>query len=220
MLELCKQLAIDNARYLGNVEGVDLDLLKDILPHCTIDQLIRIEDATKGRDLSSVTDSLWKRFFEKQFGVDDANEVIRKMKQKQTVFKWRRLYEAKMEVIEKEQNEIAKKIRRRYEESETQKKNRQVQLCNKAPPSSRKRSFYGGSGPSNSCSSLKGNLMKKARMEYLNSHEAKIHVAMRKNALQRKIFPSQSVPHSSKPNNFLGKSLSSSTLGKAVARRQ
>ncbi|XP_008807727.2 uncharacterized protein LOC103720002 [Phoenix dactylifera] len=219
LLELCKQLAIYNVRYIGNVEALDLHLLKDILPHCTIDQLTRIEDATKGRDLSPVTDDLWKRFYENQFGVDNTNNVIRKMKQKRIVFKWRRLYEAKMKVIEEEQNQIAKKIKQRYEESEAKRQSRQIRLCNKVPPSSGKRSFYGGSGSSNSCSNLRGNLMKKAKMEYLNSHEARIHAAMRKNALERKSFPTQSTPRSSKPNNFSGNSLSSSKLARPGERK-
>lgn len=217
LLELCKQLAIDNVRYIGNVEAVDLHLLEDILPHCTIDQLTHIEDATLGRDLSPVTDNLWKRFYEKQFGVDNTNNVIRRMKQKQVVFKWRRLYEAKMKVIEEEQNQIAKKIKQRYEESEAKRQSRQVRLCNKVPPSSGKRSFYGGSGSSNGCSNLKGNLMKKAKMEYLNSHEARIHATMRKNALGRKSFPAQSTPRTTKPN-FPGNSLSNPKLAKPVAR--
>lgn len=47
----------------------------------------------KGRDLSPVTDSLWKIFYEKEFGVQNAETVIKRMKQKKVVFKWRLLYE-------------------------------------------------------------------------------------------------------------------------------
>lgn len=40
-----------------------------------------------------MTDALWKRFYEQQFGVESANTVIKRMKQKKIVFKWRQLFE-------------------------------------------------------------------------------------------------------------------------------
>ncbi|RRT64965.1 hypothetical protein B296_00041431, partial [Ensete ventricosum] len=98
LVELCLQTAISNVRYIGDVGEVDLYLLKDILPHCNIDQLTHIENSTEvshalGRDLTPVTDALWKRFYEQQFGVESANTVIKRMKQKKVVFKWRQLFE-------------------------------------------------------------------------------------------------------------------------------
>jgi len=47
----------------------------------------------QGRDLSPVTDKLWKKFFEKQFGTNSTNEVIKRMKEKKVSFRWAQLYE-------------------------------------------------------------------------------------------------------------------------------
>ncbi|RZS05726.1 hypothetical protein BHM03_00036273 [Ensete ventricosum] len=47
LVELCLQTAISNVRYIGDVGEVDLYLLKDILPHCNIDQLTHIENSTE-----------------------------------------------------------------------------------------------------------------------------------------------------------------------------
>lgn len=47
----------------------------------------------QGRDLSEVTDSLWKRFYERHFGEESLNLVSKRMKDNKVVFKWRLLYE-------------------------------------------------------------------------------------------------------------------------------
>ena len=47
LLELCIQTAIDNVRYIGDVGETDIYLLKDILPHCTADQLMHIENSSE-----------------------------------------------------------------------------------------------------------------------------------------------------------------------------
>lgn len=47
----------------------------------------------QGSDLSPVTDKLWKMFFEKQFGTNSINEVIKRMREKRVSFKWMQLYE-------------------------------------------------------------------------------------------------------------------------------
>ncbi|XP_042376239.1 uncharacterized protein LOC121969962 isoform X1 [Zingiber officinale] len=201
LVELCTQTAIANLRYMGDVGDMDLDLLKDILPHCNIDQLTHIENSTEGRDLSPVTDGLWKRFYEQQFGSESTNIVIKRMKQKKIVFKWRLLYEAKLKEREEAQNRMAEKLKQRYAESQAKKQSRQIKICSKVPPSS-KRSFWEGSGPGTNLSNVKGNLMKKAKLEYLNSHEAKVHAQIRKNSLQRNSFTSQSIYRSVKPNSF------------------
>ncbi|KAG6536809.1 hypothetical protein ZIOFF_001878 [Zingiber officinale] len=219
LVELCTQTAIANLRYMGDVGDMDLDLLKDILPHCNIDQLTHIENSTKGRDLSPVTDGLWKRFYEQQFGSESANIVIKRMKQKKVVFKWRLLYEAKLKEREEAQNRMAEKLKQRYAESQAKKQSRQIKICSKVPPSS-KRSFWEGSGPGTNLSNVKGNLMKKAKLEYLNSHEAKVHAQIRKNSLQRNSFTSQSIYRSAKPNSFQPRnSASSSRSVKPVARK-
>lgn len=54
---------------------------------CLIDVL------SQGRNLSPVTDKLWKKFFEKQFGTNSTDEVIKRMKEKRVSFRWMQLFE-------------------------------------------------------------------------------------------------------------------------------
>ncbi|XP_020091251.1 transcription elongation factor B polypeptide 3 [Ananas comosus] len=219
LVELCTRKAIDNLRYLGDVGELDLYLLKDIVAHCTVDQLAHIENSTKGRDLSPVTDSLWKRFYEQQFGVESTNLAIKRMKQKHVFFKWKQLYEAKTKEREEAQNRVAEKLKQRYAESLAQKQSRQIRICSKIPPSGGKRSFWGG-GASSTISNFKSPLMKKAKIECLNSPEAKIHATMRKNALQRNNLTFKSAPSPVKPNNLRGMDPSASSKAAKPAVRK
>ncbi|KAF9625964.1 hypothetical protein IFM89_028350 [Coptis chinensis] len=209
LVQLCVQTAIDNVRYLGNIGDTDIDLLEDILSHCTLDQLKCIEDSTQGRDLSPVTDKLWKKFYKKEFGVDCLNTLVEKMNKRKVSFKWRELFEAKTKAVEEASMEIRERFRQRYEEEQARKQSRQTRICTKLPPSSSKRNFWGSSGPGTNFSNAKGSLMKKARMEYLNSHEAKVHATIRKNAVQRS--QSQSIRRPTKPAGLLGKHTASSS---------
>ncbi|XLT09549.1 hypothetical protein HN51_055342, partial [Arachis hypogaea] len=49
LVDLCVQKIIDNIRYLGNVGCVDLHLLEQILPHYTVDQLMRVEKGKRSK---------------------------------------------------------------------------------------------------------------------------------------------------------------------------
>lgn len=49
LVDLCVRLAIDNVRYIGYVGGVDFQLLEKIMQHCTLEQLMHIEDSTQVR---------------------------------------------------------------------------------------------------------------------------------------------------------------------------
>ncbi|XP_068638905.1 uncharacterized protein [Aristolochia californica] len=198
LLQLCIQTAIDNIRYLGDVGETDIHLLKEILPHCTADQLMQIEKSSQGRDLSFVTDSLWKKFYQQHLGEESQNLVLKRMKQKQVVFKWRQLYEAKLKERDEAQQRSVERLRKLYAEEGVKKQSRQIQICSKVPPSN-KRGFWGGSGPTGGCST-KGNLMKKARTEFLKSHEVKVHQSMRRKTFQTKPLPSSSVLRSVKPS--------------------
>ncbi|XP_042489680.1 uncharacterized protein LOC122069681 [Macadamia integrifolia] len=210
LVELCIQTAIDNVRYIGDVGETDIYLLKDVLPHCTVDQLMHIENSTVGRDLSPVTDNLWKKFYEKQFGTKSTDIVIERMKQKKLSFKWKQLYEAKQKDWDEAQKKSIDRFKERYEKETVKKQSKQIQICTKVPPSSSKRSFFGGPG---SCNGAKGSLMKKARMEFLNSHE--VRAAAMKKALQR----NQGTSHMVKPSGFHGKGSSSSRTMKPFQRR-
>ncbi|XP_027341332.1 LOW QUALITY PROTEIN: transcription elongation factor B polypeptide 3 [Abrus precatorius] len=183
LVDLCVQKVIDNIRYLGNVGCVDQHLLEQILPHCTLDQLRHVEKSTEGRDLTPVTDKLWKKFFEMQFGVNCTNEVIRRMREKRVSFKWMQLYEAKVKEMAQVENEALDRIKKLYEKEDARKQSRQVRLCTKVPPSS-KRKFWGDNGPGYNVSNVKSNIMKKAKIEFLKSQEVKNLAAMKKNSIQ------------------------------------
>ncbi|KAJ1441396.1 hypothetical protein SESBI_01541 [Sesbania bispinosa] len=184
LVDLCVQKVIDNIRYLGNVGSVDHHLLERILPHCTLDQLMHVEKASEGSDLSPVTDKLWKKFFEKQFGTNSTNEVIKRMREKRVSFKWMQLYEAKVKEMAQAENEALDRIKQLYKKEDARKQSRQVRLCTKVPPSSKRR-FWGDNGPGYNVSNVKSNIMKKAKIDLLKSQEVKNLAAMKKNSIQR-----------------------------------
>ncbi|KAJ4981249.1 hypothetical protein NE237_032086 [Protea cynaroides] len=201
-------------RYLGDLGETDIHLLKDILPHCTVDQLMHIENSTVGRDLSPVTDKLWKKFYDQQFGAKSTDLVIERMKHRKVSFKWKQLYEAKLKDWDELQKKSVDRLKQLYKKETVRKESRQIQICTKVPPSSAKRSFYGGPGSCSGVSSGKGNLMKKAKMDFLNSHEARIG-AMKK-AMQR----NQGTSHTIKPSGVLGKGSASSSISKTPFQRR
>ncbi|ESW18379.1 hypothetical protein PHAVU_006G035900, partial [Phaseolus vulgaris] len=80
--------------------------------------LMNVEKFTKGRDLSPVTDKLRKKFFEKQFGTNSTNEVIKRMKEKKVSFKWVQLYEAKGKEMAQTENEALDRIKQLYKKED------------------------------------------------------------------------------------------------------
>ncbi|KAH9296425.1 hypothetical protein KI387_040013, partial [Taxus chinensis] len=217
LLELCLQNAIDCIRYLGDVGETESDLLKVILVHCTPEQLKFIEDSTEGRDLSPVTDSIWLKFYERKFGEENANLVKKRMKQKGVCFKWKLLFEAKAEEHEKEQQKTLQKslnrLKQLYAKADQEKQNKQIQICTKVPPTKRNRN-YGGSGSSIDFSNVKGRLMKKAKIEFVASREARVQATtMNKISAQSRI----SLGRLSNVSSILGKSSSSMTSGQTLS---
>ncbi|KAH7571570.1 hypothetical protein ACOSP7_014239 [Xanthoceras sorbifolium] len=183
LVDLCVETAIDNVRYIGDVGETDLHLLDRILPHCTCDQLMHVENCTKGRDLTPVTDKLWKKFYKKEFGEKSLNVVIERMKENKVAFRWKQLYEAKVRDLTEAEKKTSDRLKQLYQKEDARKQSRQTRLCTKTPPSSNKRSF--GSGPGYGLSGVKSNLMKKAKIDFLNSQEVKNLAAMRKNAVKK-----------------------------------
>ncbi|KAI3465881.1 hypothetical protein Pfo_022544 [Paulownia fortunei] len=212
LVDLCVQMAIDNVRYLGDVGETDYHLLDRILSHCTLDQLMHIENSTEGRDLSPVTDKLWKKFYKLQFGVDSTTIVVERMRQRKVTFKWRQLYEAKVKEREEATQKSLDRIKQRYQEEDARKQSRQVRLCTKVPPSSRKRSFCGGVAASNIYNTKSG-LMKKAKLEFINSREVKNMAAMKNKVVHR----NHSVSSMGKP--IVTSGLASSSSSKLIQRR-
>ncbi|XP_066350965.1 uncharacterized protein [Miscanthus floridulus] len=187
LLELCVRKAIDNLRYMESVDGVEMDLLKRILPHCTQEHLTNIEKNTE-MDLSSVTDPLWKRFYYQEFGQEHTNKVIARLKAlKETrpdaKYTWWRLFEARKEKQKQAEDEMVEKFTKKFQAEKAEKQSKQIKLCTKVPPSS-KRSFFGGSGPSSlSNCSYKSPILKKARMEA--DSKARLQSAIQKNTFSR-----------------------------------
>lgn len=217
LLELCVQTAIDNVRYLGDVGETDIDLLGEILPHCTADQLMHIEKSSIERDLSPVTDKLWRKFYEKHFGAESTKSLIERMNRKKVTFKWMQLYEAKQKDLESVQEESGNKLKELYKKEENRRQSRQIQVVTKVPPA--KRPFWGGAGGSgfgSNSTNTKGRLIKKAKMEFLNSHEARTAAMKKRNLLSNQRIAARTM---TPPARFGGQSSSSSGLAKPLPRR-
>jgi len=183
LVDLCVENAIDNVKYLGDVSHVDHHLLERTLPHCTLDQLMHIEKSSEGMDLSPITDKLWKKFFEKQFGINCTNEVVKKMKGKRVSFTWLQLYEAKVKKMAQAENEAVDRLAQRYKEEDARKQSRKIKTCTNVPPS--KRRFCGDNGPGSNVKS--SNIMKKSKKDFLNSFfEVKNITAMKNNCVQKR----------------------------------
>lgn len=182
LVDLCVQVAIDNVRYIGNVGETDSHLLERILPHCTVEQLMHIENATAGRDLSQVTDKLWKKFYEAQFGVQSVELLVKNMAKKKVTWAWRLLYQAKLKQQNEDQKIKVEEMAKKFREENARRQSKQIRIVTKVPPSSKKRSFGGAFGGSSSFSNVKSNLMRKAKTEY--SAEIKNRVAVKRVAVQ------------------------------------
>ncbi|PRQ56557.1 putative RNA polymerase II transcription factor SIII, subunit A [Rosa chinensis] len=143
-------MAIDNRMFLGDVSDMDLDLLEQILPHSFKTHLIQIEKSTKDRDLSLVTNKLWKSFYEKIESTDSVSEIMKEWNLK---FKWSELYQEK-----------SKRVKEAEKKEDDRKLSQQVRVCKKVPPSS-----------SDTRNRPKSKLMKKIVKEYLHemSRDAK-----------------------------------------------
>ncbi|CAH8387543.1 unnamed protein product [Eruca vesicaria subsp. sativa] len=206
LVDLCVRLAIDNVRYIGYVGGVDFQLLEKIFQHCTLEQLMHIEDSTPDTDLSPVTNELWKRFYEKQYGAKNLSFVVEKMERSRVSFKWRELYEAKSKVVEEDEKEAVDRLKERYKNEDARKQSRQTKLCAKAPPI--KKAFWGNSGSGYNLSHVKSNIMKKAKLDVLKSQEVKNLTAIKRNSIQKGVsspskrtYLSGNVPSTSRSNS-------------------
>lgn len=114
LLELCIRTVIDNLRYVSSMDGVEMQLLKRILPHCTLDQLTRIESCTE-MDISPATDVLWKTFYQRQFGEDHTNNVVKKMKQSGVNYQWKDLFNAKTEKQKELEEIMIQRLAKKYQ---------------------------------------------------------------------------------------------------------
>lgn len=175
--------AIDNLQYLADVGETDIQLLKRILPHCNAEQLNHIESSTNGRDLSPVTDDLWRKCYGRKFGNDAVDMVKERMASRGCKFKWRQLYQAKVREQEEIQKKGVNRLKELYREQNTQKESRKCQAIDLKPPESKRvrRTGTGGSSGSASKAPAKGRLMQKSRMDFAKSNAASRQATMARN---------------------------------------
>uniref|UniRef100_A0A7N2M3J2 Uncharacterized protein n=1 Tax=Quercus lobata TaxID=97700 RepID=A0A7N2M3J2_QUELO len=122
---------------------------------------------SRGRDLSLVTDQLWKKFYEREFGVSKADVVVQRMREKKDWYKWVILYEAKLKEMAAAENKAIDRVKQLYKKENERRQSRQLKVCEAVKPITRKR------GCDEICNIKKGNLMKKARKEFENCREVK-----------------------------------------------
>ncbi|XP_042038309.1 uncharacterized protein LOC121784211 [Salvia splendens] len=65
------------------------------------------------------------------------------MEQRKVTFKWIKLYKAKLKEREEARQKSIDRLKKRYQEEDARKRTRQIQLCSKVSPSSKKRSYWG-----------------------------------------------------------------------------
>uniref|UniRef100_A0A7N0RIG0 Uncharacterized protein n=1 Tax=Kalanchoe fedtschenkoi TaxID=63787 RepID=A0A7N0RIG0_KALFE len=130
LVDLCVWTAIDNVRYLGDVGETDIELLGKILQHCTVDQLRHVEDSTEGRDLSPVTDVLWKNFYVKEFDENSFKgynieelraEALSTMRRKKFASKWRFKFEVWMKMREVKEKISTDSLMKKYKDENASK---------------------------------------------------------------------------------------------------
>ena len=122
---------------------------------------------SKGRDLSPVTDKLWKKFYERKFGVQNANVVTQRMKERKVWHKWVALYEAKLKEVSEKANRAIERVGKLYEKEKESKQSRQVKIITVV--SNNNNRVYTSEAPN----LIRGNLMKKAGKEFLNCLKVK-----------------------------------------------
>nr|XP_023889513.1 uncharacterized protein LOC112001567 [Quercus suber] len=122
---------------------------------------------SKGRDLGPVTDKLWKKFYERKFGVQSANVVAQRMKERKVWYKWVALYEAKLKEASEKANRAIERVAKLYEKEKEHKQSRQVKVITVV--SNNNKRLYTSEAPN----LIRGNLLKKARKEFLNCLEVK-----------------------------------------------
>ena len=174
---------VGDNRALEIFAACDVEILKQVLPHCTVDQLKYVEKClkSKGRDLGPATDKLRKKFYERKFGVQSANVVAQRMKERKVWYKWVALYEAKLKEVSEKANRAIERVGKLYEKEKSANKARQVKVITVVSNNKKNNNkrVYTFEAPN----LIRGNLMKKARKEFLNCLEVKNPQAIN---LQRK----------------------------------
>lgn len=190
----------------GNVSDIDFSVLEKIIPQCTVGELRQVEKSSGGRDLSPVTDKLWRKFYEQKFGPLRTDAASKRMKEN-VRYRWMELYDSKeKEELDEAEKKAAERLKRRYKEEALRKQSRRVVVCKETevPSSSRNKrkrseeevpssSSNKGSNTGSYCGGDDGPvqkrreslIMKKARKDFLNCMEVKNITAMAMVKLQK-----------------------------------
>eukprot|EP00270_Netrium_digitus_P015431 TRINITY_DN5409_c0_g1_i2.p1 TRINITY_DN5409_c0_g1~~TRINITY_DN5409_c0_g1_i2.p1 ORF type:complete len:205 (-),score=33.70 TRINITY_DN5409_c0_g1_i2:93-707(-) len=174
LTNLCIDVLLSHLDDIADVGDVDGELLKRVLSHCNAEQLQRIEDSTiiNGRDLTPITDSLWKGIYTRKYGVANVYRLIAKMKTVNMRCTWRELLRAKALAEEETQQRCVDRLKQLYQEADKKKQSRRVQVCEVLPPQGRKRKQDGSSNWSNN---YNGRInLHKARMQCASSNVARV----------------------------------------------
>lgn len=125
----------------------DISIL-NFLPHCNVDQLMHVEKCSKsiGRDVSIVTDKLWKKFQGREFlpqlishfQLSSANVVVQSMRERKVWLKWETLYEAILKETVEFENKVSDRIRQLYKKENERKLSRQLKVCEVVKPITKK----------------------------------------------------------------------------------
>ncbi|GAQ77802.1 RNA polymerase II transcription factor SIII subunit A [Klebsormidium nitens] len=174
--ELCLYKIVDNLDMLGDVGDTPAIFLERILAHCTLDQLKRIEDASKGRDLESITNEFWHRFYQKKWGAEATGIIENRVQKKGLPLRWRALYDHKVKQEEQIQAKCVSRLRELFIKEKNEKLARTVQVCARRPEV-KKRAV----GPQSPGGVQRGRLLAKAKKDYVGSFDAQ----RRKSLLQR-----------------------------------
>ncbi|KAM1526170.1 hypothetical protein ACFX10_010536 [Malus domestica] len=190
----------------GNVSDIEFSVLEKILPQCTVGELRQVEKSSGGRDLSPVTDKLWRKFYEQKFGPLMTDASSKRMKENER-YRWMELFDSKeKEELDEAEKKAAERLKRRYKEEALRKQSRRVVVCKETEVTSssrnkRKRSedevpsssSNKGSNSGSSCGGDDGPvrkrkeslIMKKARKDFVNCIEVKNITAMAMVKLQK-----------------------------------
>eukprot|EP00877_Chromochloris_zofingiensis_P009989 jgi/Chrzof1/5243/Cz15g18160.t1 len=182
--DCCTYALIRYRHCLGDVGWVETEALKQILSHCSVDELTTIEDSTRqgsNRDLSWHTWHLWHNLYKEKYGPVPQGIGLPKLRghrpQDYTEpsidaprADYRQLFEDKKAEVAAKMNRSTFKLRALYAAETRTKQYKQVEYTTKQPPAKRQRTSESGverrpvstSGPTPGAS-----LLGKARDKFL-----------------------------------------------------
>ncbi|GJP54893.1 hypothetical protein CLOM_g13909 [Closterium sp. NIES-68] len=183
---LCVVSLIDHRDLLGDLGDMDLSLLRPVFEHCTADQLDRIENENKDRDFTPFTDDLWQRCYERRYGNDSVQQVQDRMRQAKVLYTWRQLYHARQQADDRTQQKCVSRLKELYHQADEVKKQRQLRVLEKPRLSVTRRRMFSSASSSQAAAwadRAGSSILKKARLGYANSFQARLVSDIKKKPL-------------------------------------